>query len=489
MNTVTDRFTARLTTLERTLDGDVLEVFAALYDALAADEIYRRVYTQLTKPKPGFPAISCNSHEAAFRSDFIEGIRKTNWLGIGQSNKDALLEIIGKCRAAISSKLQNPPEDEILALSYAARAIDAAFRAIHPLRGTGAIDEHQVYLTHLSMHGNLLPATSGAGGLILPKNNSSRLGTALPHFFQNLIRIDEADAPVVRYRIGPSAGTRLGGGRVAVAALVVNEGTVTWRASSHGAVMELEPSAVAGVAASILPVLDELSSHGVCVVVMPELVSHTEVRTAIMGWMRRNADVAPLIVAGSEPIEVETGKARVNRSFVLGPGGFEIWTQDKAHQFVFTADLLKDANLVPYLGCDDIQEECFGSTSIVEVRDLPGLGRGMVSICEDFDRDLPGPRVARLTGPDLLMVPVLDCPPKPRNWWSQGGMTRTRDPGARVIIANSYALMGRLPAPSTGWHDNSIGEVYAPGPPYAKISHVVKGPDGQPIAAVWSTPT
>lgn len=466
---------------------DPVDAFAVLYDVLAAKDAYASIH----------PEIVGVSHNPQYLS--TDELRYRNSYGIYVADKDEIRlaegfrsEVAGQVeRVAPWFSADRPLEwferNALLRIAYAARLIDWAFLGMQLGKATFLLDRLEPFQDRIALYGNLLQP-GHIGGLVIPAERLPTRGTHLRHLFQSLRRIDRAKARYVDYKLGMSV--RRGSDqslRFGLIPTVLDEQDVEWRLRPTGYSVVLNEPKIGEIAARTLDLLDWFVDRKVDVVVLPELVSHALLRDEIVRWMRRKGSLAPgIIVAGSEAVEVEDSTYPVNRAFVLGSWGEPVWHQDKVHRYTMMADQVREAQLDSVLGESSIDEESAAGNQIVKVRDIPGVGRCMVLVCEDLAQPEPGQMIAREVGVDLLLVPVMDGRPSPNNhWWARHGINLAADPGALTAIANSYALMARMPAGATNWSANDIGRVFGPRP-YPQLIDSRLGVDGKVNAAIFA---
>lgn len=474
---------------------DRVALFAGLYDALLEGDRWRYASTVLPSKKSAF--VPTSELDERWRSEFDDSLAALDGeLGVSDAFRN-------RVHWASDRLLKSPGSaTDVIDLMCAARHIDARFGGIR-LQGRRATSGERLAMAiaRLSRSGNLLDDRV-SDGLVLPAGRCSELGDELSQFFRNLCRIGRSQSVRIDYaREFLRPGARKYGRdswRVGTVAIVVKESEVVWRLTQHGLGVSVAQSEVPALTGRAIAALEWFSEKGgVDIVVFPELVGHSDIRRSVNEWLKRAADLAPLIVvAGSEAIPNSTGGNPVNLAHVLAGNFHALWEQPKFNRFRFTAARIGDWRLESLFeqqsrSVEDVDEECWAPPPIsVCVRDLVGLGRCIVAVCEDLDRDEPVKAVVRTLGPDFVLVPVMDGAPQPAGWWKLNGYGLAKQPMAATVIANSYALISRVTSESnaTSGSDLPIGGVFAP-QPYPGPPDCMADPEsGQLLAAIWEIP-
>ena len=77
------------------------------------------------------------------------------------------------------------------------------------------------------------------------------------------------------------------------------------------------------------------------------------------------------------------------------------------------------------------------------MRDLSGVGRTMVAICEDLEQSDPIGDTILAIRPDWVMTPVLDVSQEPGRWTHQRSIELGRKTGSQFIVSCSASLTVR----------------------------------------------
>lgn len=189
----------------------------------------------------------------------------------------------------------------------------------------------------------------------------------------------------------------------------------------------------------------DLLDRGAKLVVLPELVVPAAAVAALKSALNGRPSREAIVVSGSGlSTEVGADKLHFNEAVVMDGKGRELFRQRKVHPFNMAADRMEKCRVPFAKGHDkkahleDIQPD-----TCIEVCDLHGSGRLMVSICEDLEQDVPGGSVARALRPDWLITPVLDVSQSLGRWTHQRAIEVARKTGSHVVVSCSATLSVR----------------------------------------------
>jgi|CXWL01.1.fsa_nt_gi predicted amidohydrolase len=437
---------------------DPIAAFAALYDVLFEEDRFRAVHPFfVTQPRS---SISVKPGEAIWRGLYLADVIVGDQILFPSSLARVMVFFLDDLA---STPDRNDPVfiQAVTSIVYATRLIDTCLNGLGHRRPSSVVETLQPYLDRLAHYNNLLLPGTG-DGLVLPAGRVCNNGNSLPQFYANLARVPGYIACRIDYSRTASIGrlTKTTPLRIGIVALVLDQDEVVWEPRGGRASVSLTSTMLSTVVTRMITTLDWIVDKGADIVVMPELVSHVELRSAIKRWARVTPNAPGLLVAGTEAVDVSTAFP-VNRAFVLDNYGEERWSQDKVHTYTFPRELLSKSGLNHVLGEGPLAEESVNTmASAMIVRDIPNVGRCMVLICEDFAREDPGRQIAREVGADLVLVPVMDQAPQPSGWWERMAFDIAQDPEARTALANSYAVMARIPVGPDSPHH--IGVVVSP---------------------------
>ncbi len=440
------------------LRPDPIVAFAALYDVLFEEDRFRAVHPFfVTQPRD---ALSVKMAEAKWRGLYLSEVIVGGHIFFPTSLVRVITGYLDDL-SATTDRSEPAFIQAVTALVYTTRLIDVCLNGLGYRRSSSVVESLQPFLDRLAFHNNLLLPGS-IDGLVIPASRVCNNGNLLPQLYSNLARVPGNIACRIDYGRSASIGrlAKTASLRIGILSLVLDENEVVWESRGGRASVRLASMTLKSVVSRMLTTLEWMLDKEVDIVVMPELVSHVEVRTAIKRWARGAPNAPGLLVAGTEAVDVGSAYP-VNRAFVLDNYGEERWSQDKVHAYTFPCELLTRAGLNHVLGDGPLDEESVNTmASAMIIRDIPNVGRCMVLICEDFARDVPGRRIAREVGADLVLVPVMDQAPQPSGWWERMAFDIAQDPQSRTALANSYAVMARIAVGPVSPRD--IGLVVSP---------------------------
>lgn len=215
------------------------------------------------------------------------------------------------------------------------------------------------------------------------------------------------------------------------------------------AFLDAEPADAGRMADRTIAIVEHLVDQGAGLIVLPELcVSPTAVervkerlaRTGTTGGDSR------LIVLGSGVSAQtcrETGLG-YNECVVIDHSGRELWRQRKMHHFRMAPERMAECGIaLAACGGHHTENVATEPAKTIRIRDLPGLGRVAVLICEDFQQHQPTTDVVLQSAPDWVITPILDVGQKLGRWLHQRGIDLGRYSASRFVVACSATLSVR----------------------------------------------
>lgn len=191
-----------------------------------------------------------------------------------------------------------------------------------------------------------------------------------------------------------------------------------------------------------------LLDRGAELIVLPELVVPQETADVLATALKARPTPRPeaMIVCGSglTTMAGDTG-LHFNEAVVLNGYGLELFRQRKIHPFNMGNHRMRECGIPFADGCENRphMEDIEPCTEIM-VRDLTGVGRTMVAICEDLEQFDPIGDTVMATRPDWVITPVLDISQKPGRWTHQRSIELGRKTGAQFVVSCSASLTVRM---------------------------------------------
>ena len=423
------------------------DIFAALFDILDVDTIWQSVQDQFIDAERD--ALRASPEESQFRRAVL---RRTtlvgSWTVTDEFLRRARVAIDAACRwnEATASDPDALPDGKgfPLQIAYLARAIDTEAEplslyasALTPSRFQDALDVLAIRRTF----------SKQARGRVIPAAARSGFGNSPRKFFQNLLRIPDGKDWSVDYRAPPSVFHKPPQTPLTIGFIpaVQHQDEVVWGVHRRCFTVKLAKKHEKRVIARVLEGLDWLLRQKADVIIIPELVSSAALRKEVSAWLLEKAPSQPImVVCGSEAVASKSVTGFTNRAFILGPSGRMLWTQDKHHQYRLTAKDIQRLGLTASLGRDARNEVGTSTHRSVTICDIPGAGRFCVLVCEDLARDDPGQVTLRLFEADMVIVIVMDGTFLESSWRNRNGLNLAQDPGTRIAIGNSRALLARM---------------------------------------------
>jgi hypothetical protein len=423
------------------------DVFAALFDILDVDTIWQSVQDQFIGAERD--ALRTSSDESQFRRTVLQRTTlSVSWTLTDEFRERARKAIADARRwnEATASDQDALPDGKgfPLQIAYLARAIDVEAAPLSLYAAALTPGHFQDALDVLATRRTFSKQT---GGRVIPSAARSSFGNSPQKFFQHLLRIPNGKDWCVQYRAPPSVFFKPPRSALTIGFIPVvqHQREVVWGTCRGCFTVKLAKRHEKRVIARVLEGLAWLLRHGADVVVIPELVSSVALRDQVSEWLLKKAPTQPvLVICGSEAVASKSVTGFTNRAFVLGPSGRLLWTQDKHHQYSLTSKDLARLGLTSSLGRDALNEVGTSVRRSVTICDIAGAGRFCVLVCEDLARDDPGQVALRLFEADMVIVIVMDGPFLESSWRNRNGLNLAQEPGTRIAIGNSRALLARL---------------------------------------------
>lgn len=190
-----------------------------------------------------------------------------------------------------------------------------------------------------------------------------------------------------------------------------------------------------------------LLDRGAELIVLPELVVPQEMADILAAALKARPAPRPdaMIVCGSG-LTTMAGDSGLhfNEAVVLNGHGLELFRQRKIHPFNMGDQRMRECGIPFADGCENRphMEDIEPYTEIM-VRDLTGVGRTMVAICEDLEQYDPIGDTVMSTRPDWVITPVLDVSQEPGRWTHQRSIELGRKTGSQFVVSCSASLTVR----------------------------------------------
>jgi hypothetical protein len=296
-----------------------------------------------------------------------------------------------------------------------------------------------------------------ADGLVLRKGSYWQAGSALAHYCNDLARVPETLRSRVAITTVTDAAT-LGavlrdqghdaGLTVAFVPTLDDMSMMAFRAVDRGKArlfdVELEPTTQEKLAAGAQVLIDALEREDVNIAFLPETVIEPAVMRSLRSALIRNNELAAnqgglpslrVLVAGvNEP--------KKNYAVALAADGGTLVTQHKTQCWRLDEAQLKRYGLEADLGTETRVEDISEEARLSFIDD-PGLGRLAVLICEDLARGDPAWLMTTAATPNVILGPICDGSLTRGRWAFKAGERLAEEPGALILIANSFVLSDR----------------------------------------------
>lgn len=398
--------------------------------------------------------------EIAFRrSDFRAEHEKALLAALDEDFPNAPASVCDALRALLETLMREADanalrSDSVLDLLGAVTAIDMLFVGL----GTRALSSGgSPLLSHCRarlLEDQNLASTPAVWGLVVPSASGWDVAESLPKHLNSLCHIPVLDEAAVRYQqvrsampLRPTPGEPL---KVGFVALVQGHQELSWvfGQDKQGApVYSVTPdSAWMGVLETrLMGSLEKLADHA-DLIVLPELVANEAIFRMATDWLRRrvqaNQSAPSAILAGTWwRAPAATEPARNEALLIVAAQDMEV-RQYKLNPYTLVHDHHAPLSLP---GADprlDYAEDIGCKPPLVELVDIPGLGRVAIQICEDLGKDHPWVAVLRHAGPKVVLCPVMNGPDKDQwDWIVRAGIDRANGLGSTVIVVNSGTMI------------------------------------------------
>ena len=360
----------------------------------------------------------------------------------------------------IASGIGDVTRDEIMGALAWVSFIDSMFIGLGSKLLADSEERVMLARLRLAEHERLTSALQ-PWGLVIPKAAAGQQGAALARVCSALTHINlDAHCEISYQRVDEPGGGSLTQGLVfGVIAAVQQETELEWsffeRDTQHLYEVRLPARSEALVIDRVLGALDAMAGRA-HLVLLPELIASPALSNAIARWLantRNQGRMLPMLVlAGTQLADDATSRTR-NSAEVFSGDGSQCMTQYKLNPYTFkhlhrTGLRLPDA--VPTI---NYVENISGSPHRVSILDITGLGRIVVTICEDTDRWRPWHELLIRAGPDICLAPIMNGRARvpgtdgPDSWaWIKESSIRiANEAGSAVLAANSGALLGAGP--------------------------------------------
>jgi predicted amidohydrolase len=297
-----------------------------------------------------------------------------------------------------------------------------------------------------------------ADGLVLRKGSHWRAGRALSHYCSDLTRIRPDTAQRLEIRTthrriftlgnllrdqGPSA-------RLSVAFVPTLHAADDLEflphdaETSHRFSVDLRGPVQANLTAGMDNLVRSLEEAKINIAVLPETVMNRSTCEALRKAVVRNNDEA--VSAGRQPhlrfVAVGIGEPGTNFVTAFGADGVELLRQHKTHPWCLDEAQQKRYGLSREFGAVDRDEDIVSADTLMLLDD-PGLGRTVALICEDLARGDTAWRLTTAATPTIVLTPLCDGSLQKRRWAFTAATRVTDEPGALVLVSNSFVLADR----------------------------------------------
>ena len=206
--------------------------------------------------------------------------------------------------------------------------------------------------------------------------------------------------------------------------------------------LDARPSDSAVVADRAAAVVLGLVADGADLVVLPELVMCPAATAAVSKALgdARSATRGLVVLGSGLSDETADGTTlQYNEAIILDSRGIELFRQRKLHHYSMDPDRMKSCGIS--MARPVAHREDAAAGEVLEIRDIPGVGRFIVLICEDLAQDEPGRNVAVAIRPDWIVTPVLDLSQRSGRWTHR--RAHYLETGSRIVVAGSGTLSVR----------------------------------------------
>jgi hypothetical protein len=415
------------------------DLFAALYDVLDSDHMWHNIHPILDGELRG--TIGLQRDEAAWRSIYWAN-DKSEWVRL-ESNDDfaarADRALVGLLDAVQQGGDVQP--SDIIELAYVTRLIDRYLSKLATYEACATTPHLQDYWEQFAKTGSF---TRVMDGKVIPRAVRGSGKPGFSQFLSSLIRVSDSEGAHTTYKQVTALPRRAAGStlRVGFVPTIEHIDEMEWALGDHGYKARLAAAHEPRVVARALGALDWMTTHEADIVVFPEQVSSAGLRRAVRAWLKSGWPRPSLVVVGSEVVEDDGPTGHVNRAFVLNSAGELIWTQDKCHRDELSEDELKQFALGDiYDGA--VREIGMATDKKIAIREVSGIGRVAVVICEDISRLHAGMDWMRAYGLNVCIAIALSGGPPTGSWVTSLGLNACRRYVEVMLVGNSRALLSR----------------------------------------------
>lgn len=288
-------------------------------------------------------------------------------------------------------------------------------------------------------------------GLVVPKAQSGENGRQLSRLCSALVYIEHSASSDIHYeKMDDIAGTRaIDHLRIGVIAAVQRHDELKWHFFTDAEGLPvyettLDPASEARIRDRIFGSLNALRGRA-HVVILPELITNSTLVQEVAQWLRETRNDGrefPIAVLAGTYLNRDDADPPRNLATILMGDGRTCFSQYKLNPYTLTPQ--HRAGLTPPLGDDTLsyRENISLSPSRMVIADITGLGRVVVTICEDTARWEPWRPALLKTGPNLCLAPIMNGPGPLWNWVQNDAISIANESGASVIVANSGTMLG-----------------------------------------------
>jgi predicted amidohydrolase len=353
--------------------------------------------------------------------------------------------------------------------------IDGLFTGLGvDLRGDGSAERVMRARWQLAENGSLSTA-SHPWGLVLPKAATSEYGYGISRVCSALTHVDANVDYEASYKFieEPGGAAAIGRLRVGIVAAVQSSAELDWvfvdSPPRNTYETKLATAAEQQVIRRVLASLKALSDRA-HIVLLPELISSETLVTAVATWLEqtrnRGRRLPIAVLTGSHMDHADPQRPR-NIASVLAGDGTLVGRQYKLNPYKLTSVHRAGLTIPGATAGTDYVENISGSPRVTSIFDITGLGRCVVTICEDAARWEPWRRLLTRAGPNLCLAPIMNGQgPEAWAWAIRESIGLANESGTVVLVANSGAMLKplgrssadyaaaafpRVPARSGGW--------------------------------------
>lgn len=373
-------------------------------------------------------------------------------------------ELISYLDGEVQLHWQVPPEHAATRAFLVMRAIDRAFRYVlpetayafpvspGPMPGVLLRRMRDTWLCD----GCLAHVDAGYVALLGPLTGSMRAdapearnGDLFEHQFVNLTLVPPlAGGRTFKFRtLAPSEFTVSSPGRDAIglAPIAQDHHDLAFKTEKRGRSCYLDafPSDGELIARRTTAVVKGLLAEGATLVALPELVLDKGAIDNVLSAIRKGPhDGGRVLVLGTGLLagsETATTRLSFNEAVVSDGRGRVLIRQRKLNHYSMSVERMRECGIEPGGELPHIENSASGSELCV--CDIPGIGRLMVLICEDFAQERPGRHAAQTLSPDWIVTPVLDVAISPGRWMHQKSFSLGTV--SKIVVSGSTTMSVR----------------------------------------------